>query len=245
MRLLHRREPGDPTGHSSAAGAALADDAALDALYAPPVGRWVRAGMVATVDGSAVGDDGLSGSINTPTDHAVYAALRRVSDVVLVGAGTARAEGYRPGETPLVVVSRRGELPESLRGGGGVVVLATCAASGRARGAGEPVEPSGGRPPGPEVWVCGEDRVDLAAVLDRCVERGWEHVLAEGGPSLLADLLDEGLVDELAVTTSPLVVGGDGGRITAGPGRRHDLTLEHLVEGDGTLCALWRVTQAD
>lgn len=54
--------------------------------------RWVRASMVSTVDGSAVGADGLSGSINTPADHIAFKVNRALSDLVFVGAGTVRTE---------------------------------------------------------------------------------------------------------------------------------------------------------
>ena len=72
---------------------------ALADLYAfpdpvPPHG-WVRANMVTTLDGSTTGADGLSGTIGGAADRAVFGALRGLADVVLVGAGTARTEGYR------------------------------------------------------------------------------------------------------------------------------------------------------
>ena len=80
-------------------------------LYSAPRTPWLRANMVTTVDGSATGPGGRSGSINNEPDHRVFATLRRLADVVLVGAGTAAAEGYGPAERPLVLVTRRGQLP--------------------------------------------------------------------------------------------------------------------------------------
>ena len=56
---------------------------------------WVRANMVSTLDGAATGDDGRSSDINTGADRDVFALLRALTDVILVGAGTARVEGYR------------------------------------------------------------------------------------------------------------------------------------------------------
>ena len=41
--------------------------------------------------------------------------LRALCDAIVVGAGTARDEGYGPAAKPLVLVSRRGEVPEKLR----------------------------------------------------------------------------------------------------------------------------------
>ncbi|HEX6920860.1 MAG TPA: dihydrofolate reductase family protein, partial [Actinomycetes bacterium] len=63
--------------------------------YAYPTGRpWVRSNMVSSVDGSAV-VDGRSGGLSSAADKQVFGVLRGLCDVVLVGAGTARKEGYR------------------------------------------------------------------------------------------------------------------------------------------------------
>lgn len=92
----------------------------LAELYAVPPGRrgesWLRVNMVSTVDGAATGDSGRSGSINNAVDKEVFDHLRSVADVIVVGGGTARVEGYRPTDRPIVVVSRRDEAPETLRG---------------------------------------------------------------------------------------------------------------------------------
>jgi riboflavin biosynthesis pyrimidine reductase len=78
-----------------------------------PDGPWLRVNFVATVDGSAQGSDGRSGTINNAVDKQVFHALRRTADVILVGAGTARAEEYKPSKTPMVIVGR--ELPVLLQ----------------------------------------------------------------------------------------------------------------------------------
>ena len=88
----------------------------LAELYAVPRLPWLRVNMVSSVDGAATGESGKSGSLNNAADKVVFDHLRSVADVVVVGAGTARAEGYRPTDRPIVVVSRRDELPETLRG---------------------------------------------------------------------------------------------------------------------------------
>ena len=86
-------------GHWSPGHAMEMDSEALALAYAYPQlsaeQTWVRANFVTTLDGAATGDDGRSGSINTGADRDVFALLRALCDVVLVGAGTARAEGYR------------------------------------------------------------------------------------------------------------------------------------------------------
>ena len=97
----------------------------LAELYAVPADRpWLRVNMVSTVDGAATGESGRSGSINNAVDRVVFEHLRATCEVIVVGAGTARAEGYGPADRPIVVVSRRAEPPEGLRGApeGSVVV---------------------------------------------------------------------------------------------------------------------------
>lgn len=94
----------------------------LGELYAVPRTPWLRVNMVSTVDGAATGESGRSGSINNAVDKVVFDHLRATADVVVVGAGTARAEGYGPAGTPMVVVSRSGELPPRLRSAPGVTV---------------------------------------------------------------------------------------------------------------------------
>lgn len=201
---------------------------ALARLYAFPRERWVRANFVSTLDGSAQGPDGLSGSINTAADRRVFAVNRSLADCVMVGAGTARAENYGRIDKTLVVVSGRGVLPRGLRAkGSGRVVLATCAASGRK--------------PTDDVWVCGDSEVDLAAVVARCATEGMPRILTEGGPHLFGDLLAAGLVNDLALTTSPRIAGGDHLRVAVAPPLGQEAELRHLLEENGTLLALWRL----
>ena len=88
----------------------------LDELYAPPRTPWLRANMVTSADGAATGASGRSGSINNAVDKVVFDHLRATADVIVVGAGTARIEGYGPADRPIVVVSRHDEVPETLRG---------------------------------------------------------------------------------------------------------------------------------
>lgn len=244
--LLDPRRPAAPGAKVSAVD--LVD------LYAPPTRRWVRSNMVSTLDGSAVGADGRSGSIGTPADRRVFAVLRDHADAVLAGAGTMRDEGYgrvaptrrSPVPATLVAVSRRGVVPDGLRApveGRGPVLLVTCSAAGRtALDAARAVLGRDG------VLVHGREEVDLAGALDALAERDLRHVLVEGGPSLLGSALAAGVVDELAITLPPLVVGGDGPRIVAGRplGVPEGVTATPrlLLEEAGTLLGLWRVRQS-
>ena len=73
----------------------------LDAAYAVPAaalagrGRHLRANFVASADGAA-SLEGVSAGLSSPADKRVFSVLRGLADVVLVGAGTVRAEGYGP-----------------------------------------------------------------------------------------------------------------------------------------------------
>src|SRR5688500_3843219 len=53
----------------------------------------VRFNFVSSIDGAAT-LNGLSGGLSGKADKRVFDILRRLCDVVLVGAGTLRAEGY-------------------------------------------------------------------------------------------------------------------------------------------------------
>src|SRR5260221_14376763 len=68
--------------------------AALGEIYAYPEGRCVKANMIASVDG-AIMVDGRSGGLSGPADRLGFSVLRSLADVIVVGAGTARAERYR------------------------------------------------------------------------------------------------------------------------------------------------------
>jgi riboflavin biosynthesis pyrimidine reductase len=208
-------------------------DADLDALYAVPSRPWLRVNMISTVDGAATGPDGKSGGINNPADKRVFDTLRRLCDCVVVGAGTARDEGYRDLTKPLVLVSRRGEVPARLRDAEpGRVLMATCEA---AEHLGEARALLGDE----QVLVLGHHRVDLAGLKRTLAGRGFANLLCEGGPQLLRALVAEGVVDELDLTVVPRLLAGEHPRITNGPPVDLDLTLELLLEDDGTLLSRW------
>lgn len=210
-------------------------DADLAELYAPPAAPWLRVNMVSTLDGSATGDGGKSGGINNAADKRVFDTLRRLADAIVVGAGTARAEGYRPAERPIVLVSRRADVPESLRGAApGRVLMATVS---HAEHLDEARELLGAD----QVLVLGSHRVDLAALRETLVGRGHRSLLGEGGPHLLRDLLDQGVVDELTATIVPRLVAGSHPRITDGPPLDVPLSLHLLLEHEGTLLGRWLV----
>lgn len=212
-----------------------ADTDDLASLYAAPEREWFRANMVSTLDGGAAGSDGRSGSINNEVDREVFALLRDLADVIVVGAGTARAEGYRPATRPIVVVSRSGTVPELLRGAAsGDVLLATCAAAPQLTQARALLGDEA-------VWVLGEESVDLGQLRARLTERGWRQILCEGGPGLLRDLMAAGVVDELCLTWVPELQAGSTTNLLTGEQIAVKLELQMLLECNSTLMGRWRV----
>jgi riboflavin biosynthesis pyrimidine reductase len=214
---------------------ALSDlsDADLDEAYAAPSRPWLRVNMISTVDGAATGPEGRSGDINNAADKRVFDTLRRLCDAVVVGAGTARDERYRDVSKPLVLVSRSGRVPERLRDAPpGSVLMATCAGA-------ESLAETRAVLGEEHVLVLGQYHVDLGGLKRALAERGFSHVLSEGGPHLFRDLLAEGVADELDWTVVPRLLAGEHPRITAGPPVDVPLRLRLLLEAEGTLLGRW------
>ena len=210
-------------------------DVALPEVYAVTTEPWLRVNMVASVDGAATGDTGTSRSINNDVDKTVFDLLREQADVLVVGAGTLRNEAYAPNRLPIVVVTRSGSVPPTLADcAPGQVLVATRSHAPHLDRAREVVGDE-------HVLVLGSHRVDLAALRDQLVERGFRRILCEGGPHLLRDLLDQGCVDEIDSTIVPRVIGGTHPRILDGPPVDVPLRLHTLLEQDGTLLARWLV----
>ena len=207
-----------------------ADSVDLAAAYAVPkrLLRHLRVNMVSSADGAAT-IEGRVGALTSTADQALLHLLRALADVVLVGAGTIRAEGYGPiripdawqqirldrGQQPfppVAVLTRSLDLdlraPLFTDATSRPLVL-TCA--------GSPAERRSEAAEVADVVVAGEEYVDLASAAEALAERGLVHVLSEGGPQLLSELFSAGLVDELCLALAPLIVGGHDTRITSGP----------------------------
>jgi riboflavin biosynthesis pyrimidine reductase len=63
------------------------------------------------------------------------------------------------------------------------------------------------------VIEAGHHQVDMTAAVTALRSLGYARILCEGGPTLLGQLAAEGLIDELCLTTSPLLANGHAGRI--------------------------------
>ncbi|HJR90627.1 MAG TPA: dihydrofolate reductase family protein [Aeromicrobium sp.] len=186
----------------------MAIDPALDlGLYAfPGLDRpWLRTNFVTTLDGAAHDTSGVTASLGGDTDSELFAHLRSIADVILVGAGTTRIERYGPkSSTPLVIASRRLDIPERLRVPGITVVTTNDAPA-------EGVDAL--RADGVDVMMHGDVTVDWPAVLAAFAARGWFKINCEGGPSLHGELISNGLVDDLCLTVAPVLAAGDAPRI--------------------------------
>jgi 5-amino-6-(5-phosphoribosylamino)uracil reductase len=224
-------------------------DEDLPSAYPWPPGRlWLRAMMVMTLDGATVGPDGRSRSISSVGDRRVFNAVRRFSDVVLIGAGTFRAERYRPMRSTdqtararaeqglqrapqVAVVSGSLDLPweepifadSDLRP---LVVTSEAADPERLARARDHAELL--VLPGPEVDVS-----RLLAELDR---RGQHRIVCEGGAVLLASFARLNRLDEIDLALSPLMPGG--GQVATGSpmASPEPMTLGHVIaDTDGFL----------
>lgn len=249
MRQLWATPTRDQTGDNNT-GDQLGDDQIIT-LYEPPDRTLprVRVNMVTSLDG-AVTLDGRTAGLSSQADKRVFDILRMLSDVVLVGAGTIRDEGYTD-----LRLDQRAVAWRVAHGLTEHPVLAVV--SGRldldpdqdafARAPVRPLVLTHGRSPATrrkdlsrtaDVVVCGATEIDVPAMLGTLRERGLPQVLCEGGPQLFGAVAAADRVDELCLTISPLVTGGGAGRITAGPARSVlDMRLAHVLTEDDMLIA--------
>ncbi|TPX03579.1 pyrimidine reductase, partial [Schumannella luteola] len=201
-----------------------------------------RVNLIASVDGSARGDDGTSESLSSRADRAVLGAIRAESDAVLVGAASLRAEGYLlPRTARLAALTASGDFtgaqPGEVDDPEKLIVLGPEAARAR----------TASTLPVPHRFVAlaadGDGRIGLRDALDALSTLGAPSVVCEGGPSLAAALLADGLVGELCLSTSPRLTGG--GLPVLGAAAHPAVELELLgllVDDAGGLYARWLVS---
>lgn len=222
--------------------------AALLSRYALPdrTTPRVRLNFVASLDGAAT-RDGRSGGLGTAADRAVFETLRALTDVILVGAGTVRAEGYGgplisaadadwrlahhlAAQPPLAIVSGRLDLDPghpSLAGAPTRPIVVTHA--------GSPPERRAALAGVADILICGDETVDAHLVVATLAARGLSQILCEGGPSLVGAFLEADAVDELCLTLSPVLEGGSAGRIARGGPATRAMRLVHAIPAGDTL----------
>jgi len=222
----------------------------------------LRVNFVASVDG-AVTHDGRSGGLSDDADKRHFELLRRVCDVVLVGAGTVRDEGYSamrvseesarwrvangmPPHPVFAIVSGSLDLDPSsdifanapvrpiVFTTSVAVALAGVRADALAAVADVVVA---------DLVIAETDnsgmtvaRVHGPALAGALHERGLRTILCEGGPHLFGSLLADGVVDELFLTVSPTLESGDAARLTVGAlTASANLTLDAVLASGSTL----------
>jgi riboflavin-specific deaminase-like protein len=213
---------------------------------------YVFANFAATADGRAT-ISGRAGAIGSDTDTDVLMLLRAEADAVMIGAGTMRAERYGrmlprdglrerreeaglPGDPLGILVTRTLDLPWDaglFTGGHGRVVVYTS---------------SDAEAPATETRVDvvrHEDTVDLGLMMSDLHERGVRALLTEGGPTVMAELTERRLVDELFLTIAPKLAGEPTGpTVLQGPlTEPRGLSLEWLLEEAGELYARYRISE--
>ncbi|OBK50609.1 pyrimidine reductase family protein [Mycobacterium sp. 1081908.1] len=213
---------------------AVGDIAELASYYADPP-RGVRANMIFSADGAAA-FTGRAGPLSCPTDQRLLRILRGFADVVLVGAGTARAENYGPvrladarraAPPPIAVITRTGELPARLFSDPDQPpILVTCARSAARHDL--------GTDPRRRIVVAGEDSVDLTRAVALLRAQGMDRILCEGGPTLLDELVEADAVAEICVTLAPKLAGSQpvGTRRAARLPVPVEMRLEHALACD-------------
>lgn len=222
---------------------------AVEPLGQYPVGddgeAHLRVNMVSSADGAAA-VEGRVGILSGSADQVLLHGLRSRCDVLLVGAGTVRAEGYGPlqvteeqrrervgrGQSPvprLAILTRNIDLdltaPVFTEATERPLLVTTEQAPDALRERAQAVA---------DVLVAGGDKVDLRVARDALVAQGLTRLLSEGGPHVLAGLFAADLVDELCLAVAPVVTCGEELRITAGPPlpTPANLTLAHVLERD-------------
>jgi riboflavin biosynthesis pyrimidine reductase len=229
-----------------------AENLSDDDLVAEVDTPGVRFNFVSSIDGAAT-RDGLSGGLSGAADQRRFELLRRVADVVVVGAGTVRDEGYDAmrvsdssvrwreahgrGDHPVfAIVTASLDLdPASgtfTKAPVRPVILTTERATGKAAFA----EMA-------DVVVAGSSRVDAPAAVDALRARGLHRILCEGGPSLLGTFIAADALDELCITIAPTLEAGDARRIAQGAAPPRDMRLATVLRSGDTL--LLRYTRHD
>lgn len=149
-------------------------------------------------------------------DMARVHRLRNECDAVLVGIETVLAddpkltvkEKYVPGcRQPLrVIIDSRFRTPENaevMKPVAPTLIVTCCREFKRGH---------------VEVITCGDDRVNLSALMEFLHTRGVKKLLVEGGSTIIWSFLKEQLVDKMMVFFSPLIIGGTAPSIAGGEG---------------------------
>lgn len=224
----------------------LSDDELVEGLREPVL----RVNFVSSIDGAAT-RDGLSGGLGSDADRRYFELLRRVADVVVVGAGTVRAEGYGPlrvSDASAQWRTSHGLPPHPVFA---IVSGALDLDPGSRIFTDAPVRPIVVTTEGHDTSRFGEVAhvieaghgalIDVDAAVASLLERGLARILCEGGPHLFGALLAADAVDELCITVEPSLEADDARRIATGelPDPR-GMQLEHVLRSGSTVLLRYR-----
>jgi riboflavin biosynthesis pyrimidine reductase len=223
-----------------------------DTRSPPPDRPWVLVNMIATVDGAATDTAGRSGGLGGSADRRVFRAVRAVADIIVAGAATVVTEDYGPprippdledlrlahGKSPhprVAVVSGSLTLEPSHRlftDAASRPIVVTCRHPDASRRAAladvaDIVEVDADTP----------GTLDWGLALGELRRRGHAVALIEGGPISNGQIIADDLVDEMCLSLSPVLVGGDAPRVAQAstPGNLRPLRLDRVLEQDGFL----------
>jgi diaminohydroxyphosphoribosylaminopyrimidine deaminase/5-amino-6-(5-phosphoribosylamino)uracil reductase len=184
----------------------------------PPARPLVTFKYGASLDGRLAAVDGSSRWITCAESREDVHRLRAESDAVVVGSGTQRIDDphlavrHVEGKQPTrVVVDSKARTPATARVVDDVaptmIAVAEDAHAEHLAGLATVL-----RLPRSDAGL------DLEALLAALAERGLMKVLLEGGPTLAGSFVRQGLVDRIVGYVAPVVIGGDGLPMLAGPG---------------------------
>lgn len=163
---------------------------------------FVTVKIAMTLDGRICDDTGAARWISSDKARKRTGALRNAVDAIMVGAETVRKDNPRLlcyGHDNLilhrVVVTRSAELPENTQ-------ILTDEAADRTI-----VFKIGGADASPTACKDAVPATDLKDMMKQLGEKGFMHILCEGGLELATSLAKEGLVDEWVTVLVPKVIG--------------------------------------
>lgn len=209
---------------------------------------YVLVNMVASLDG-ATAVDGVTETLSSPTDRAIFLHLRSLADGIVV-ASTVRAESYGPArlppdvqahrrqrgqhnQPPIIVITRSVDLdwtsplftdPDTRP----IVVIPADTDPNKRRHAEHAAQ----------VIAVGHGTVDLPAALHQLRATGIHLLLCEGGPHLNAELVAADTIDELCLTLTPTLISGPAPRgllAPQQPGPPAPLRMAHILEHNNCL----------
>jgi riboflavin biosynthesis pyrimidine reductase len=223
----------------------------LDPAGADPGTRpHVTLNMISSLDGRAT-LAGRTAALGNPGDRQLFHGLRARADAVMAGAQTMRIERYGPiVRNPELVALRaaRGLAPQPLA----VTVSRSLSLDPDLPILADPgshlvvLTPSEGELAPCAARVSYLRGPETGRLLERLRDEfGVRRLVTEGGPTLNAELLRSRLIDELFLSTAPLLLGGpDPLTIVAGPAMTTRWDLVGLLELESHLYARYRVSGA-